>query len=142
MTEKLLLSLRYPKIDFEAADELLDGEVTKKLEKEIKACIERIDDPINKWNYKPIEGRDKSKHRFIELAKSFSEDFEVDLDITETEICIIADFYFDTVGYFSHLITAMIMADNIFVTPQTTSGRSILTLIYNTHSKTPKHNKN
>ena len=104
--------------------------------------MENINAPINELGYKPIEGRDKSKHRFIELVRDFSEDFEVDLDVTETDVCIIADFYFDTVGYFSHLITAMIMADNIFVTPQTTSGRSILTLIYNTHSRTPKYNKN
>ncbi|MBQ4562044.1 MAG: hypothetical protein IJA55_06965 [Clostridia bacterium] len=138
MTEKLLISLRYPKIDFQAVDELLDGAVTEKTEEKIKSCLDRINDPINKGGYKPIEGRNKSKHRFIQLVREFSEDFEIDLDVTETDICIIADFYFDTVGYFSHLITAMIMADNIFVTPQTTDERSILSLIYNTHSKSPK----
>lgn len=142
MTEKLLLSLRYPKIDLNAIDELLNGAITEKIEDKIQDCLEKIDDPINKWGYKPIEGRDKSKHRFIELVRDFSRDFEVDLDVTETEICIIADFYFDTVGYFSHLITAMIMADNIFVTPKTTNGRAELTLIYNTHYLPPKHNKN
>ncbi len=138
MTEKLLLSLRYPTIDFESVDELLNGTLTEKMKEKIKRCLENINDPINKWGYKPIEGRDISKYRFIELVKDFSEDFEVDLDVTETDICIIADFYFDTVGYFSHLITATIMADNIFVTPQTTDGRAILSLIYNTHSRPPR----
>lgn len=138
MTDKLLLSLRYPKIDFKAADELLNGTLTENLKDKIQHCLDIIKDPINKGGYIPIEGRDKAKHRFIELVRDFSEDFEVDLDVTETDICIIADFYFDTVGYFSHLITAMIMADNIFVIPQTTDGRAILSLIYNTHSRPPE----
>lgn len=137
MTDKLLLSLRYPKIDFEAADELLNGTLTENLNDKIQQCLDSIKDPINKGGYIPIEGRDRSKHRFIELVRDFSRDFEVDLDVTETDICIIADFYFDVVGYFSHLITAMIMADNIFVTPQTTHGRAELTLIYNTHYLPP-----
>ncbi len=55
MTEKLLLSLRYPKIDFEAVDELLDGAISERLKEEIKLCLEHIDDPINKSAYKPIE---------------------------------------------------------------------------------------
>ena len=137
MTDKLLLSLRYPKIDFEAADELLNGALTENLNDKIQQCLDSIKDPINKGGYIPIEGRDRSKHRFIELVRDFSRDFEVDLDVTETEICIIADFYFDVVGYFSHLITAMIMADNIFITPKTTDGRAELTLIYNTHYLPP-----
>lgn len=137
MTDKLLLSLRYPKIDFEAADELLNGALTENLNDKIQQCLDSIKDPINKGGYIPIEGRDSSKHRFIELVRDFSRDFEVDLDVTETEICIIADFYFDVVGYFSHLITAMIMADNIFITPKTTDGRAELTLIYNTHYLPP-----
>ena len=135
MTEKLLLSLRYPKLDLDAIDELLNGAVTEKANAEIQRCLENISDPINKLGYRPNKGRDKSKYRFIELAENFSRDFEIDLDIVETDICIIADFYFDTVGCFTHLISAMLMADRIMIIPQTVDGRAILSLVYNTHSR-------
>lgn len=137
MTEKLLLSLRYPKIDIDAIDKLFNGVLTEKTNMEIQRFLDNISDPINKLGYKPIEGRDKSKHRFIKLARNFSRDFKIDLDVVETEICVIADFYFDIVGCFTHLISAMIMADKITIIPQTTDGRAILSLIYNTHSKMP-----
>lgn len=137
MTEKLLLSLRYPKIDLIAMDKLLDGAVTEKTNMEIQRCLDKFSDPINKLGYRPIEGRNKSKYRFIELVKKFSKEFQIDLDVVETDICIVADFYFDIVGYFTHLISAMIMADKIMVLPQTTEGRAILSLVYNTHSRIP-----
>lgn len=130
----MLYSLRYPKLDLEAIDKISNGAFTEKLEKQSRESAARFDKMINNGTYSPIPGRDVSKHRFIELAKRFSEDFCVDLDIIENDICITADFYFETIGIFTHLISAMIMADEIVIIPETFEERAILGLIYNTHS--------
>lgn len=135
--ENVLLSLRYPKYDLEALDSLTGGAIAESIEQHTREKEEEFKKDLESGAYVPIEGREVSKNYFIDHCKRFSRDFEVDLDLIERDTCITADFYFDTMTMFSHLISAMIMAEEIMITPQNEDGRTVLGLRYNTHYKSP-----
>lgn len=99
--EEVIYTKRYPS----PRDEIKKAVAEESVANEgVEAAYQRFLDYMDgKRHYMPIPGRKEESQRFIALAKGFSEEYEIGVDIRQTAYAVEVRLYMDSSTYLSDM---------------------------------------
>lgn len=130
----ILYSKKYPKIDIEKAMNISNDASQHSQTIKTKSFEEFMNSDIAKLTYEPIPEREEYRDKFIQTAIAIADEYEVDIEVVESDGYVEVGFFFDNGKIFNGIKRMIAYADEISFMTEMQNRDIAVYLKFYTHS--------